>query len=78
MNFDKLNSIASRVFFGGGFVLLGLAFLEGIVNAFGYTILRNAYAPGRLLEFGAIALMFVVVLLLRQIREDLRKENGAS
>ena len=78
MNFDSLNSIAIRVFFIGSLVLLGLAFMEGIANVFGYTILRNTYGPGRIIEFSAIALMFVVVLLLRQIREYLRKENGAS
>ncbi len=78
MNSDRLNSIASRVFFVGGFVLLGLAFVEGIVSVFGYTIVRGAYQPGRILEFSAIALLFVVALLLRQIREQLRKKNGAS
>ncbi len=78
MNFDRLNSIANQVFFVGGFALLGLAFVEGIVNVFGYTIVRTAYTPGRILEFSASALLFVVVLLLRQIREHLRKENGAS
>lgn len=78
MNSDRLNSIANQVFFVGGFALLGLAFVEGIVGVFGYTIVRNAYAPGRILEFSAIALLFVVALLLRQIREHLRKKNGAS
>lgn len=71
MNFDKLSSIASNVFFVVSFALFGCALLEGIVRVFGYTIFP--YAPGRLLEFGAIVLMFVVVLLLRQIREELRK-----
>ncbi len=78
MNFDSLNSIAIRVFFIGSLVLLGLAAMEGIANVFGYTILRNTYTPGRIIEFSAVALMFVVALLLKQIRDYLRKENGAS
>ena len=75
MDIDKYISIASRFLFFGGFALVCLALLEGLVRIFGYTILRGAYTSGRLLEFAAILGIFVIALLLRQVREALR--NGA-
>ena len=69
----NLQSMMSRFFFFGAFVLLLLAGLEKVVNLFGYTILRDTYRAGRLLEFATILLVFVIAILLRQIREDLRK-----
>ncbi len=77
MSFDTLNSIVTRVLFFGGFGLLGLAILEGVVNLFGYRILRD-YTAGRVLEFAAILLIFVIALLLRQLREELKKGSGPS
>jgi hypothetical protein len=47
------------------------------VRFFGYTILQQTYKPGRLLEFAAIFLIFVIALLLRQVRDAL-KERGAA
>ena len=63
-------SAVSRVLFIGSFVLAGLAVWEKLANLFGYTVLR-AYTPGRLLEFAAIALFFVVALQLREIKKSL-------
>ena len=77
MSFDTLNSMVSRVFFFGGFGLLGLAILEGVVNLFGYTIMRH-YSAGRLLEFAAMLFILVIALLLRQVREELKKGSGPS
>ncbi len=76
MGFDKLNSIVNRLFFLGAFMLLGLALLERVVNEFGYTILRGFYTAGRLLEFATILLVFVMAMLLRQVREELKRRNG--
>ena len=77
MSLEKLYSVTSRVFFGGSFLLVLIAVAEGAANVFGYTVLRDTYAPGRLLEFAGIAMIFVVVLLLRQIRESLRQTSGS-
>ncbi len=74
MDIDKYVSIAIRLLFFGGFALMSLAFLEGLVRIFGYTILRGAYTPGRMLEFAAITGVFVIALLLRQVRETLKNE----
>jgi hypothetical protein len=53
----------------GSFVLLALSVLEAGARQLGYTILRSSFAPGRLLEYAVILLVFVVALLLRQIRD---------
>jgi len=60
-----------RIFFLGALILAGLAAAEKILNFFGYTLLRNLYTPGRLLEFAGIVLLFVVVLQLREINISL-------
>jgi preprotein translocase subunit SecY len=71
MNLDKLNSIVTRLFFVGAFFLAFIAVLERVVNLFGYTVL-SVYTPGRLLEFAIVLLTFVIALLLRQVRDQLR------
>ena len=71
MDIDRLSRIASRILFTAAFVLLGLAIVERAVYAFGYTILRGTFSGGRLLEIAAVVLIFVIALLLRQIREQL-------
>lgn len=73
MGMDKLNSIVSRIFFFVAFFLLLIAILERVVLQFGYTILQATYTPGRLMELSAILLIFVVAMLLRQVREELKK-----
>jgi hypothetical protein len=74
MNLEKLYSLISRLFFVSAFVLLALAALERVANLMNLTFLRGTYTAGRLLEFSAILAIFVVVLLLRQIRELLKKK----
>ena len=71
MTIEKLSSAMSRLFFFGALVLLGLAVLEKLVNLLGFTILRS-YGAGRFLEFAGILMVFVVAVLLRQIREALK------
>lgn len=74
MNLEKMNSIVSRIFFFGSFLLLAIAVLEHAVNVFGYTILQaTPYTAGRLLNFAGVSLMFVLALLLRQVREQVKK-----
>ena len=72
MNVDRLSGIVSRLLFAGAFLLLALAVLERISYEFGYTILRGTFTGGRLLEIAAVILIFVIALLLRQIREALK------
>jgi len=74
MNFNKLSSIISRMVAIGAFVLVGLGAIEYVARLFGYTVLRNVYSTGRLIELAAALLVIVIALLLRQIRDELRKK----
>ena len=71
MSLEKLMSMASRLFFLGAFVLLGLAVIERVANATGYTILQ-LYRAGRLLEFAVVLLVFVIAMQLREMKEELK------
>jgi membrane protein YdbS with pleckstrin-like domain len=74
MGADKLTSFFNRVFFLAAFLLLAIAVLERLVSFVGYTILGSAYTAGRMLEFAAIMLLFVIALLLRQVRESFQRK----
>ena len=66
---EKLFSLVSRLLFFGAFCLLGLALFEQASNLLGMTILRGTYSSGRLMELACVLLVFVITLLLRQIRD---------
>ncbi len=66
-----LTSCVNRILFVLAFALAAIAVPEKIANLLGYTILRGVYEPGRILEFAAVALLFVIALLLREIRRRL-------
>jgi lipopolysaccharide export LptBFGC system permease protein LptF len=70
---NSITSLISRVFFFISFVLMALALIERFLNFSGYTILGGAYTPGRLLEAAGLLMIFVIAILLRQIRDSLRK-----
>ena len=71
---NQFTSVVSRVLFIGSFVLAGLAVWEKLANIFGYTVLR-AYSPWRLLEFAAVALLFVIALQLRELKMSLETKG---
>ena len=75
MNLAKLNSLGSRLFFVAALVLFAIAVLERAARVMGCTILQGSYTAGRMLEFSALLVIFVIALLLRQIREELRKNK---
>ena len=68
---DKLTSIFSRVFFLISLLLFLIAASDRFLRLFGWSWSWIGYAPGRLFELSAMFMIFVVVLLLRQIRERL-------
>jgi hypothetical protein len=73
MKLNPWDSIACRLFFAGAFVLFAVAVAERVVNSAGYTFLGAAgYPAGRLLEFAVVLLVFVISLLLRELRDELR------
>jgi hypothetical protein len=72
MNLDKLIGAAGRPLFILALALLALAGAERVANVAGYTITRNSFTAGRLLEISALLATFVIAILLRQIRDDAR------
>jgi hypothetical protein len=68
-------SILSRFFFVAAFVLAGLGAWERLARLFGYTVVRGYFDPWRLLEYSAVALLFVVALQLREIKMSLRAKG---
>jgi len=74
---QQLTSILSRVLFVVAFVLAGLGAWERLARLFGYTVLRGHYEPWRLLEFSAVAILFVMALQLREIKMSLRAKGSS-
>ncbi len=70
---DKLTSLCQRLFFVVASILVVLAGLDWMIGIFGWTFSWLPYQPGRLFEFAAILVIFVIAILLRQIRDALRK-----
>ena len=66
---EKMTSLICRAFFFVASVLLALSVVEALARRMGYTILRHSFEPARLLEYAVILLVFVVAMLLRQIRD---------
>ena len=70
---DKLSHYFCRILFGFSIALLAVAVLERALGTLGWTLSFIAFEPGRLLEISAILIIFVIALLLRQIRENTNK-----
>ncbi len=77
MNLDNLNSVLSRICFFGGIAFLVLVLLEELVNLFGRSLLAQVYQQETLLNVGAVLFIVVIVLLLRQIREEMKSQRLA-
>ena len=69
-----LHNVARLVFLGASTMIV-LAFLEGIGQLFGVSLIDRMYSPGRLLELAATLLIFVIVVLLREIRDSIRERQ---
>jgi len=71
---ERCYSWFSRLLFFVAFIMMVVAVWDWIIRLFGYTLSWLPYQPGRLLEFAAIMLIFVIAVLLRQIRDATRKK----
>ena len=76
MNIDMFYRIFARSLFFLALAMLALGFLEIAANLLGFTVLRGAYSSGRLVELSAALLVFVIVVLLRQIRDALTNRGS--
>jgi len=70
---DKLSHYFYRGLFGISIALLAIAVVELVLRSLGWTLSVIDNEPGRLLEISAILIIFVIALLLRQIRENTSK-----
>ena len=70
MNMTMIYRLFARLFFFLALGLLSVAIIEILLNFLDYTILRGAYTAGRLIELSAALLVFVITVLLRQIRNE--------
>jgi len=75
MNSNRVTAVLYRIFGVAALVLLALAAIESVVKEYKYTVVQERYEPGRLVEFAALAAVFAIAMLLRQIREELRKRK---
>ena len=69
MNMTLIYHLFGRLFFFLALGLLGIGIIEFLLNLLDYTILRGGYSAGRLIEISAALLVFVIAVLLRQIRD---------
>ena len=60
MDIDRFTSLIARISTLAAAVLVVLAGTEWLLNLVGYSVLRGTYTSGRLLEFSAILMLFVM------------------
>ncbi len=77
MNFEFVYKYVARTLFIIAFAAIAVAFLERTAHFFGFSILGEMYEAGRLLELAATLLVFVIAVLLRQVRDELRTGRGS-
>jgi hypothetical protein len=71
---DSHYSLMSRLMFLIAAAMFVIAVWEWVLQWFGYTLTWLPYTPGRLFELAALMAIFVITLLLRQIRDTLRSK----
>ena len=72
MNLEKLESLVSRVFFFGAFLLFALALVQRVAYEFGYSIQQTTKAA-TMMETAVVLLVFVIAIQLRAIREAVKR-----
>jgi drug/metabolite transporter (DMT)-like permease len=75
MNYNTVASLVSRVVVIVAAVLIALGLIEAAANVLGYTFIHEEHKPSHLIELGAALTVIVIALLLRQIRDQLRKTS---
>jgi hypothetical protein len=70
----RFTSLLSRILFVLAFIPAVFAVWEHLARLAGYTVVRGHYDPWRLLEYSAVALLFVMALQLREIKLTLREK----
>jgi len=71
---EKFINITYRIMFVLAGIFFVLALWERILNEFNYTLFWIRISASRLLELSSILVLFTVALLLRQIRDIVKKQ----
>ena len=77
MNLEFVYKYFARTLFIIASIAIAVAFLEWIGDFVGFSLIGEMYTAGRLVELAAALLVFVVAVLLRQIRDELRTGQGS-
>ena len=77
MNLEFVYKHFARTLFIIASVAIAVAFLEWLGDFVGFSLIGEMYTAGRLLELAAALLVFVVAVLLRQIRDERRTGQGS-
>ena len=72
MNLEFVYKHFARIVFILASLGIAVGFLEWIGGFVGFSVTGGMYSAGRLLELSAALLVFVIAVLLRQIRDELR------
>ena len=75
MQLNTIIDYLARAVFLIAAVAIPMAFLELAAQFFGKSVVMGLYSPGRLLTLSALLLVFVITVLLRQIRDELRARH---
>ena len=69
MNIDVFYKYFARSLFIIALVILAAGCIELAANVFDYSVLGAGYTAGRMIEVSAALVVFVIAVLLRQIRD---------
>lgn len=72
----QITSLISRILFTASFIIAGIAAWEKVANTMGLTLTRGYYSNWQLLEFSAIALLFVIAIQLREIKISIEEKGS--
>ncbi len=72
----QITSLISRILFIASFIIAGIAVWEKVANTMGLTLTRGYYSNWQLLEFSAIALLFVIAIQLREIKISIEEKGS--
>ena len=76
MNIDIFYKYFARSLFLVALVILAVGFVELAANLFGSSVLSGGYTAGRMIEVSAALVIFVIAVLLRQIRDGRNDQGG--
>ena len=77
MNLETVYKHFARTLFIFASISIAVAFLELLGDFVGFSLTGERYTAGRIVELAAALLVFVIAVLLRQIRDELRTGQGS-